>query len=74
MNVDIKIKEDRERFRPENSEVNRLFGDNSLIIKLTDWSPEYSGIEGFKKGLDKTINWFSKKKNLDLYKNINYHI
>jgi len=74
MNVDIKIKEDLERFRPENSEVNRLFGDNSLIIKLTDWSPKYSGIEGFKKGLDKTINWFSKKKNLDLYKNINYHI
>ena len=74
MNVDIKIKEDLERFRPENSEVNRLFGDNSLIIELTDWSPKYSGIEGFKKGLDKTINWFSKKKNLDLYKNINYHI
>ena len=49
MNADIKIKEDRERLRPENSEVNRLFGDNSLILKLTDWSPKYSGIEGFKK-------------------------
>ncbi len=74
MNADIKVKEEKERLRPQNSEVNRLFGDNSLILKLTDWYPKYSGIEGFKKGLDKTINWFLKKENLDLYKNINYHI
>jgi NAD dependent epimerase/dehydratase len=74
MNADINIKEDQERLRPQNSEVNRLFGDNSLILELTDWRPRYSGIEGFKKGLDKTINWFLKKENLDLYKNIQYHI
>ena len=74
MNVDIKIKQTEERFRPQNSEVNRLFGDNSLIRKLTTWEPKYSGIEGFKKGLIETIDWFLKKENLNFYKNNKYHI
>ena len=34
MNSDKRIKCDDERLRPENSEVNRLFGDNSLLLKL----------------------------------------
>jgi nucleoside-diphosphate-sugar epimerase len=42
--------------RPKDSEVFRLWGDNSLITSLTDWRPEYS----IQKGLEETVNWFLK--------------
>ena len=74
MNSDIKIKQNEKRLRPQNSEVNRLFGDNTLIRELTNWKPIYFGKEGFKKGLAKTIEWFVKSENLKLYKTIGYHI
>ena len=32
MNVDIEILTDEDRMRPESSEVNRLFGDNSFYV------------------------------------------
>ena len=41
MNSDIDIISEEERKRPLNSEVNRLYGDNTLIRKLTKWSPNY---------------------------------
>jgi dTDP-D-glucose 4,6-dehydratase len=44
--------------------VFRLWGDNSLITKLTDWWPEYSN----QKGLEETVNWFLKGENLKKYK------
>ena len=39
MSSSIEITSTEERIRPKNSEVNRLFGDNSLLLKLTDWNP-----------------------------------
>ena len=30
--------------------------------KILDWKPKFSGKEGFKRGLNKTINWYSNKK------------
>ena len=48
MNVEIKIDTDKARIRPENSEVNRLFGDYSLINSLTGWEPNFQGLEGLK--------------------------
>ena len=68
MNVNIEILSDEIRFRPENSEVNRLFGDNSLLKDLTSWEPEFNGIEGFRKGLNKTIQWFLNLDNLRYYR------
>ncbi len=68
MNENIKIITDEKRIRPVSSEVNRLYGENKLLKELTDWNPKYSGLEGFKKGLSKTINWFSNKENLSKYK------
>ena len=67
MNVDIEIAADDKRKRPEASEVFRLYGDNSKLRELTNWEPEYLGKKGFLKGLQKTIDWFSKKENLDKY-------
>ena len=66
----VKIK----RIRPKNSEVNRLFGDNSLIKKYTNWNPKYSNLEGFKKGLEITIEWFQNPLNIELYKSGKYTI
>ena len=68
MNHSIEIVSEEKRKRPLNSEVNRLFGSNKKIFSLTDWCLEYGGIEGFKKGLKITIDWFTNSKNLSLYK------
>ena len=74
MNVEIEIISDENRIRPENSEVNRLYGDNKLLRKLTDWEPTFAGIDGLKRGLRITVDWFSKKENLDFYKTNLYAI
>ena len=63
-----KIETDDERIRPKLSEVNRLFGDNKLLKELTDWEQQYGGFDGFKKGLKKTIEWFSRDENIKHYK------
>ena len=68
MNIDINIIEEQKRLRPKDSEVERLFGDNTLLKELTDWKPLYADLKGFKKGLGITINWFREKENLKLYK------
>lgn len=68
MNASIEIITDEERLRPERSEVNRLFGDNSLLRQLTDWAPEFSGLDGFKRGLQITSEWFVNPKNLSHYR------
>ena len=72
MNSEIEIKSDENRLRPENSEVNRLFGDNTLLKELTDWEPRFSGVDGLKHGLELTIEWFSKKENIGFYRPNDY--
>jgi len=67
---DVEFIVDKQRLRPKNSEVYRLFGDNSKIKKLTSWEPKYS----LKKGLEETLDWFSKPKNLSKYKAWIYNI
>ena len=74
MNADINIIEDKSRLRPKDSEVERLYGDNSLLKKLTNWKPEYGNLSGFKKGLEITIDWFQNKENLKLYKPETFNI
>ena len=74
MNVEIEIISDDNRTRPADSEVSRLYGDNNLLKKLTDWEPNFTGIDGFKRGLKITIDWFSKKENLKFYKTNLYTI
>ena len=57
-----------ERMRPIKSEVNRLYGSNQKILSMTNWEPEFAGLDGFKKGLKATIEWFIDPNNLGLYK------
>ncbi len=64
INPKAKVICDKKRFRPERSEVMRLYGDNSKIRKLTNWQPKYS----LDKGIRETIKWFLTKDNTRGYK------
>ena len=74
MKLDFNIEEDEARIRPENSEVSRLLSDNSKAKEILDWKPSYVGMEGLKKGLSETIDWFSEPKNLSRYRTEIYNI
>ena len=74
MNSNIEIISEDIRLRPENSEVNRLFGDSSQLQRLTNWYPKYKGKHGFQRGLEETIEWFSNNKNNILYGDKNFLI
>ena len=65
---DVKILCDDERIRPEKSEVNRLWADNTKIKQLTDWTPRYT----LDQGLEETIEWM--KNNLQNYKTDIYNV
>lgn len=68
MKSDINILCDDERIRPEKSEVNRLWADNSLIKELTSWSPQYT----LDKGLEETILWITN--NMKYFKTDIYNV
>ena len=68
MDREIEIISKSDRFRPKNSEVERLFGDNNLIKSLTNWKPKFGGLDGFKRGLSITIEWFGSSNNLKFYR------
>jgi NAD dependent epimerase/dehydratase len=70
----IEVEEDVVRVRPEKSEVERLFCDASRAKKLLGWKPQFSGREGFRRGLTETIDWFTKPANLAAYKSGIYNI
>jgi len=74
MNVRIDITSDTERIRPINSEVERLWADNSKVKELFGWSPEYAGRDGLARGLQETINWFTQPENLQRYKSDIYNL
>lgn len=74
MNREVEIDTDETRLRPENSEVERLWADNSKAKKLLNWQPSYGGRDGFKRGLIETAEWFMNPANLAVYKADRYNI
>lgn len=64
----VNIISDEVRIRPDKSEVNRLWADNTKIMKLTNWKPEYS----LEKGLKETVDWI--EKNMKYYKSDIYNV
>ncbi len=68
MGAEVTVESEDERQRPENSEVERLWADNSLARGVLNWSPKFEGLSGFQKGLQKTIEWFEKPENLMQFK------
>jgi len=74
MNAEIEIITDENRLRPVNSEVERLWADNTKAQKLFKWKPRYGGRDGFKRGLAETAEWFACAENLRGYKAELYNI
>lgn len=74
MNAKLDIDTDAQRIRPENSEVERLWAENAKAKKLTNWKPAYAQRDGFKRGLQETIDWFINPDNLKQYKPGEYNI
>lgn len=74
MNAEIEIITDEARLRPENSEVERLWADNTKAKQLFGWQPSYGGREGFKRGLMETAQWFAQTENLRGYKSDIYNL
>ncbi|MEG1257321.1 NAD-dependent 4,6-dehydratase LegB [Clostridium sp.] len=64
----VKIVCDEERLRPEKSEVNRLWADNTKIKTLTDWTPNYT----IDEGLAETVEWI--KNNMQYFKTDIYNV
>jgi len=74
MGIDVDILSDDARLRPKNSEVERLWADNTRAKQVLGWAPEYSGIEGLERGLRRTIQWFEDPMNLQMYRPDNYNL
>ena len=74
MNADVEFITDELRIRPNNSEVERLWADNSKATQFFNWKPNYAGINGFERGLRETIEWFSQPNNIRCYKADIYNI
>jgi len=70
INPSAKIICDDVRLRPEKSEVERLFGDNTKIKELTSWKQSVLLDEGLKK----TIEWFRNPENSSRYKTDIYNV
>jgi NAD dependent epimerase/dehydratase len=74
MGAEVEILTDEQRLRPEASEVNRLYGDNTRLRQLAGWQPAYGGLEGFRRGLERTAAWFSNPANLARYRPDTYAV
>jgi NAD dependent epimerase/dehydratase len=70
MNSDVEFVSEQERLRPANSEVFRLWCDNTKIAALTGWAPAWS----LRDGLQATIDWFVQPANLARYKTGIYNL
>jgi len=70
MSSDVKFITDKQRIRPDKSEVFRLWCDNSKIEKLTGFKPQTD----IRQGLQKTIDWIITPNNLNKYKSEIYNV
>ena len=70
MKSDVVFSVEQQRIRPEKSEVQRLWCDNTKIRDLTDFKVDYN----LEEGLQLTIDWFMKPENLRKYKTEIYNV
>ena len=68
MGVELTIRSDQKRIRPEKSEVDRLQCDSSKMQRLTKWRPRV----GLREGLNRTIEWM--KSNARAFKADIYNV
>lgn len=72
MSKKVVIIQDEERFRPENSEVQRLLSDPSKAQELLGWSTTEPGLAGLTDGLEKAITWYTQPDNFRWYADSGY--
>jgi NAD dependent epimerase/dehydratase len=74
MGREVEFIGDEQRLRPQGSEVERLWASNAKALALTGWKPAYAGVDGLRRGLAETIDWFGDSANLRRYKTGIYNI
>ena len=74
MGIEIQIETEDQRLRPDASEVERLWCDNSKAAAVIGWQPSHTGLEGFQRGLAATIEWFAAPANRAGYKAHLYNV
>ena len=74
MGANKEIVMEQQRLRPAKSEVERLRADTTKAKKFLGHHRRFAGKEGLKRGLSKTIEWFTVPENLNLYKGNIYNI
>ena len=74
MNTDVDIVTEDQRIRPDASEVELLWAANDKAKEVLNWSPDFGGQEGFKRGLEQTVAWYSDPAHVPLYKADLYNI
>ena len=70
MGVDLEVRQDPQRMRPDKSEVQRLICDSSALRAATGWAPQHT----LDKGLVATAEWFTDPANLARYRTNTYVI
>jgi NAD dependent epimerase/dehydratase len=70
MQSDVLFISDKQRIRPEKSEVFRLWCDNTKIKEITGFRPQFD----IKQGLQKTIEWITEPAHLKTYKSEIYNV
>lgn len=70
MSSNIGLISEEKRMRPNQSEVFRLFCDNTKISNLTSYKPKFS----LEDGLKQTVQWFKDPENFKKYKAHIYNV
>lgn len=74
MNKKVEIITDDQRMRPKKSEVERLWASNNKASELLGWQPKFGNLEGFRRGVAKTVAWFNEPSHNALYKSNIYNL
>jgi len=70
MKSNVEFITEKQRIRPEKSEVFRLWCDNGKIEKLTGFKPQFD----IQQGLQRTIEWITEPDHLKAYKSEIYNL
>lgn len=71
---DLEVETDDTRVRPRDSEVERLWADATKANDTFGWHPAYGGLDGFRRGIAETVEWFADPRNRVSYRSATYSV